>query len=120
MKAPWSLRYKQPPPTLQVLYQHTPVAELERYPQGYLFRYLPRFRELNLLPFPGLALGKGEIPSVELPVFFQERLPDMKRPEIEEKLRTLNIPATDTLRLLAELGSHAVTDPFELRLKAAA
>lgn len=120
MKAPWKLRYKQPPPTLQVLYRHELVAELERYPQGYVFRYLPAFQELKLLPFPGLPAGKGEIPSDELPVFFQERLPDMKRPEIWEKVRALQIAPTDMLRLLAELGSHAVTDPFELRLKMAA
>lgn len=120
MKTPWRLRYRQPPPTLQVLYRHELVAELERYPQGYIFRYLPAFRELGILPFPGLPPGQGEIPSEDLPVFFQERLPDMKRPEIQEKIRLLKIPTTDTLRLLAELGSHVVTDPFELRLKLAA
>jgi hypothetical protein len=120
MKTPWKLRYTQPPPTLQVLYKHELVAELERYPQGYLFRYLPVFHDLALQPFPGLPAGKGEIPSEELPVFFQERLPDMRRPEIQEKILALKISPTDMLRLLAELGSHAVTDPFELRLKIAA
>lgn len=120
MKPPWKLLYRQPPPTLQVLYRDVLVAELERYPQGYMFHYLPAFQELKLLPFPGLPMEMGEIASEELPVFFQERLPDMRRPEIQEKVRLLKIPATDTLRLLAELGSHAVTDPFELRLKLAA
>jgi hypothetical protein len=116
----WSYKYKTPPPTLLVLYQGKPVAELEKYPQGYLFRYLPTFRQLSLLPFPGLALDKGDIPSEELPVFFQERLPDMKRPEIQQRIKQLKIPNTDTLRLLVALGSHAVTDPFELVLKSAA
>jgi HipA-like protein len=116
----WSYRYKTPPPTLQVLYHGTPVAELERYQQGYMFRYLSTFHELNLLPFPGLALEKGDIASEELPVFFRERLPDMKRPEVQEKIDRLNIARDDILRLLAELGTHAVTDPFELRLKNAA
>lgn len=120
MKTPWSYRYKAPPPTLLVLYQGNRVAELEKYPQGYLFRYLPAFRQMNLLPFPGLAPGKGDIPSEELPVFFQERLPDMKRPEIQVRIEQLKISPTDTLRLLVELGSHAVTDPFELVLKTAA
>ena len=120
MKIPWSYKYKAPPPTLLVLYQGTHVAELEKYPQGYVFRYLPAFSQLHLLPFPGLALDKGDIPSEELPVFFQERLPDMKRPEIQSRIQQLKISHDDTLRLLVELGSHAVTDPFELVLKAAA
>jgi HipA-like protein len=120
MKKLFGYRYKAPPPTLQVLYQGKCVAELEKYPQGYIFRYLPAFEALHLLPFPGLAPEKGDIPSEELPAFFQERLPDMRRPEVQEKLRLLKIPSDDTLRLLAAVGSHAITDPFELRLKSAA
>ena len=120
MKRLWSYKYKTPPPTLLVLYQAIRVAELEKYPQGYVFRYLPAFHQLNLLAFPGLAPGRGDIPSEELPVFFQERLPDMKRPEIQARIRQLQISPDDTLRLLVELGSHAVTDPFELVLKTAA
>lgn len=120
MKRFLTLRYKQPPPTLQVLYQHVPVAELERYPEGYVFRYLPAFADLHLLPFPGLPMGKGEIPSEDVPVFFKERLPDLKRPEIQDRIRTSKLDTSDTLRLLAELGSHVVTDPFELRFKTAA
>jgi hypothetical protein len=116
----WTYRYKTPPPTLEVLYQGTPVAELERYRQGYMFRYLPAFATFELLPFPGLAPGKGDIAAEELPVFFQERLPDTNRPEIQRRMDSLGLSSTDTIRMLAGLGSHAVTDPFELRLKQAA
>lgn len=116
----WNYRYKTPPPRLAVLYQGTRVAELQKYPQGFIFRYLPMFRDLNLTPFPGLTPDKGDLPFEELPPFFQERLPDMRRPEIQEQIRRLGIRDDDELRLLAALGSHAVTDPFEFRLEVAA
>ncbi len=120
MEKLWHFKYKTPPPTLAVLYQGTRVAELQKWSQGFVFRYLPAFRELCLLPFPGLAPRMGDIPFEELPAFFQERLPDLRRPEIQQKMRALGIDQRDKLKLLAELGSHAVTDPFELRLVPAA
>lgn len=116
----WRFRYKEPPPTLLVLYQGTRVAELEKYAQGFVFRYLPDFKRLSLSPFPGLPFAVGDLPFQELPVYFLERLPDMKRPEIRERMRALRISADDTLRLLAELGSHSVTDPFVFQLAIAA
>jgi HipA-like protein len=116
----WHYRYKTPPPILIVLYQGVRVAELQKYVQGYIFRYLPIFRDMNLTAFPGLPLEKGDLAFEELPAFFQERLPDMRRPEIRQRLQELGISSDDELRLLATLGSHAVTDPYELRLVAAA
>jgi hypothetical protein len=116
----WRYRYKIPAPTLLVLYRDVLVAELKEFAQGgYLFRYLPPFRQMNLAPFPGLPPGKDSLFS-ELPAFFQERLPDMRRPEIRELVEKSGIPEGQKLRLLATLGSHAITDPFEFRLKATA
>jgi HipA-like protein len=115
----WRYRYKTPPPTLQVLYQHTLVAELQEFRTGgYLFRYMPEFQHMNLSPFPGLPIGKDSLFS-ELPAFFAERLPDMRRPEVREAVEKSGIPKENKLRLLATFGSHAITDPFEFRLKAA-
>jgi HipA-like protein len=114
-------RYKTPPPTLLVYYQDVCVAELEEFATGgYEFRYLQPFRDLSLSPFPGLSPTKGKLLFDQLPPFFQERLPDMRRPEIQELVHRSGIPETNKLKLLAELGSHAITDPFEFRLKAAA
>jgi HipA-like protein len=111
-------RYKAPPPTLLVYYQSACVAELQEFPTGgYEFRYLPAFRDLNLAPFPGLSSTKGKLLFDNLPPFFQERLPDMRRPEIQEQVQRSGIAETNKLQLLAELGSHAITDPFEFRLK---
>lgn len=116
----WRYRYKTPPPTLLVLYRDVLVAELQEFAQGgYLFRYLPSFQQMSLSPFPGLPLGKDSL-FEELPAFFQERLPDMRRPEIRELVAKTGIPEGEKLRLLATLGSHAITDPFEFRLKAIA
>lgn len=43
----------------------------------------------------------------------------MRRPEIREQIKQGRISPDDKLQLLATLGSHAITDPFEFRLQAA-
>jgi len=112
-------RFSSPPPKLHVLYQGTDVAELVRQKDHYVFRYLDGFRHLQLTPFPGLPdLGKEYI-SPDLPRFFAERIPDLRRPEIRELIRIQKIQQDDELALLAALGRMSVTDPFELVLKAA-
>jgi HipA-like protein len=118
----WKFRYKMPPPTLVVFYQGHPIAELEQAHTmpGYLFRYLPAFRMLQLSPFPGLPLGTDDRHFYDLPTYFEERLPDMKRPEISELVRLHKVPTDSKLHLLALLGSQTITDPFEFRLKNAA
>jgi HipA-like protein len=116
----WRYESKTPPPTLEVVYQGEAVAQLQKFPQGYMFRYLPAFRRHTLSPFPGLATDKGDLAFEELPAFFQERLPDMRRPEIQELIRVYGIKQENTLELLARVGTHAITDPFELRLAVAA
>lgn len=116
----WKLGYKEPPPTLVVVYRDQPIAELEQAPHGYLFRYLPAFEQMDLSPFPGLPLESGDRFFYDLPTYFEERLPDMKRPEIREWMELRKIPTTSKLQLLVQLGSHTITDPFEFRLKYAA
>jgi hypothetical protein len=96
------------------------VAELQEFSEGYIFRYLPAFGRLRLSPFPGLSFDKGDLPFEELPAFFQERLPDMRRPEIQERIKEEGISLESKLQLLATLGSHAITDPFEFRLQSVA
>ncbi len=119
-KRRWWYRYKTPPPTLLVVYQGQPVAELSEFQEGgFRFRYLPEFGKLGLAPFPGLSPNKGELLFSDLPAFFQERLPDLRRPEIQEQVLLSGIPEGNKLQLLAMLGSHAITDPFEFRLREA-
>jgi hypothetical protein len=116
----WGYAYKEPPPTLLIFYHDRQVAELEEDPKGYVFRYLPEFRHMNLTPFPGLPADQSESFFYQLPTYFQERLPDLRRPEIREYMLRNEISADSKLQLLAELSSHTVTDPFEFRLKIAA
>jgi len=116
----WKFGYKEPPPTLMVLHHEVPIAELEQVEHGYLFRYLPAFENMELAPLPGLSLGGGDQFFYELPTYFEERLPDMTRPDIQEWIVQNKIPENARLQLLARLGSHTITDPFEFRLKAVA
>ena len=55
----------------------------------------------------------------ELPLYFRERLPDTRRPDVQRVMQQFHIPDNDNLLLLATLGKHAVTDPFEFQLAAA-
>ena len=108
-------RYSSPPPKLHVLYQGTNVAELMKTRGKFVFKYLPAFQTLRLAPFPGMTdVTMTEYVSTDLPRFFAERIPDIRRPEIKELIRQKRIPETDELALLAALGHLSVTDPFEL------
>jgi hypothetical protein len=99
-----------------------PVAELRREKMGdqelYHFKYLPKFQEADLAPLPGFPdLGK-DYWQEELWAFFAERIPDVRRPEIAAVLKQKRISEYEKLKLLAELGSLSVTDPFVLRMVA--
>jgi HipA-like protein len=111
-------RYHNPPPSLKILYEGTQVGELKREGQFYCFRYLPSFSAMGLEPLPGLALG-AEYKSPTLPLYFRERLPDVKRADVRRLVQQFNIPTDDELLLLATLGKHTITDPFEFQLSAA-
>jgi HipA-like protein len=119
MALPWApkskMSYKSPPPTLVVSYAGRDVAELKRVNGKYAFQYLADFRELNLSPLPGLPTVAGETMHEELPLFFKERLPDLRRPEINRWLYLHpEIDRNDDLQLLGALGAHSITDSFVL------
>jgi hypothetical protein len=51
----------------------------------------------------------------DLPLFFKERLPDLRRPEISNWLRNNpQIDINDDLQLLGALGARSITDSFVL------
>ena len=114
------MRYGGPPPTVQVLFEGEPVAELKSLRGKYLFRYLPGFRFKGLASLPGFPDLEKEYESVELFPFFEERIPDLRRPEIKESVRTKGLNEQDRLGLLCALGRRSVTDSYELRFKSAA
>ena len=117
-----SIFRKGPPPTLQILFQGEQIAELTKLSSGgkvrYSFRYLPAFERLNLAALPGLPVSPSALESSELWPFFAERIPDARRPEIQAWMKLKGLTEQDDIRLLAELGSHSVTDPFEILIAA--
>lgn len=114
------MSYQSPPPTLLVSYANQTVAELKRVEGKYLFRYLEAFKILNLSPLPGLPQLDGESKHDELPLFFKERLPDLRRPEISNWLRNNpSVDINDDLQLLGTLGARSITDSFVLFRRAA-
>ena len=114
--------HEGPPPALQILFQDVLVAELSKSVKGgqavYTFRYLPAFKAQNLAALPGLPYSEQAQERKELWAFFAERIPDMRRPEISAWMKLKKLDAKDDIRLLAELGSHSITDPFQIKLVA--
>jgi len=111
---------KGPPPTLQLLFKGTLVAELrkDKVQPEYSFRYLPAFKALNLAPLPGLPYREQWQTRSELWPFFAERIPDVRRPEIKAWMKLKGLTGLDDIALLAALGAYAITDPFEIRMAA--
>jgi len=72
-----------------------------------------------LAPLPGLPYSEDVLVSRELWPFFLERIPDVRRPEIQAWMKQHKLSEYDDIRLLTELGAHSATDPFEIRLVAA-
>jgi hypothetical protein len=117
-----SILHKGPPPTLQILFQGTLVAELRKNrilggPE-YSFKYLPAFKELKLAALPGLPYWEEVQTRSELWPFFAERIPDVRRPEVLAWMKMNKLSGNDDIALLAVLGAHSITDPFEIRLAA--
>jgi HipA N-terminal domain len=117
----WSSRLKTPPPRIEVLFHEEPVARLTRGREGrYVFEYLPAFEEKRLAALPGLPFGR-EHTSIDLFPFFEERIPELCRPEVLDWLRRHDVKTDDDrLKLLGTLGKKSVTDSFELRWTTAA
>jgi HipA-like protein len=120
MLNPWAskskMSYKTPPPTLLVSYAGRVVAELKKVGRKYSFQYLDAFQEMNLSPLPGLPMSGESSLHDELPLFFKERLPDLRRPEISSWLQAHpSVDRNDDLQLLGALGAHSITDSFVIR-----
>lgn len=110
---------KGPPPALQILFRGTLVAELGKAKRNgrsvYTFKYLSTFRQLNLAALPGLPYSEEPQSSNELWPFFAERIPDVRRPEIQAWMKLKRLSEYDDIALLAALGAHSATDPYEIR-----
>ncbi len=114
----WESRFRTPPPRLEVVFDETVVAVLGRRRDGwYTFKYLPTFGQLSLAPLPGFPkVDDREYVSIDLFPFFAERIPELRRPEVQEWLKKHpSIDVSDKLGLLAALGKESVTDSYELR-----
>ena len=115
----FGLRYRTPPPTVEILFSGEPVGELTKEGRLFTFTYLPAFAASKLAPIPGFPdIGK-QYKSIRLWPFFAQRIPDKKRPEIERFMKDHDLVDASELKLLTALGVRSVTDPFELRQKAA-
>src|ERR1700674_1622960 len=95
--------YDSPPPTLKILYNGEQIAELKREGNRYTFRYLDAFYTMSLQPLPGLDPDRTH-ESAELFLYFRERLPDTRRPDVKRLMKQFGIPENNSLLLLATLG----------------
>ena len=119
MRKGMGFSFTEPPPRLTILFSGVEVAELTQKKKGgsFIFQYTPAFKQLELTPLPGLQDLDRRYESDQLWPYVAERIPDMRRPEIRSLVEQRGLQQASELRLLAELGAHSVTDPFQIETK---
>jgi HipA-like protein len=100
-----------------VQYGTTAIGELRRERRGvYAFSYLPGFfqADLKALPdFPDPQIGK-KYRSDHLWPFFANRIPDLRRDDVQELIKKNRLKKSDELELLLTLGRETINNPFYL------
>jgi len=101
--------------------QRVHVGTLRREGDEFVFRYTPEFRlRAELPPIPDFPDKEREYRMADLWPFFEQRIPPVERPDVEEVLRRRKMsPDSDRLLLLSELGRRALSSPYELELRPA-
>ena|SRR5579862_1983255 len=103
-------------PRVLVQYGTVPIGELTRARRDFVFSYLPGFfsTELKALPdFPEPRAGK-KYRSEHLWPFFANRIPDLRREDIQELMKKNRLRESDQIELLLALGRETINNPFHL------
>jgi HipA-like protein len=104
----------------KVLVQYGAVAigELRRKDHEYLFSYLPAFFNSDLKPLPDFPHPvRGKVyRNAHLWPFFANRIPDLRRDDVQEVIKESRLKKSDELELLVKLGRETINNPFYLTL----
>ena len=110
------MMFKRQPHVL-VQYGTVPIGELRRgRRRDFVFSYLPGFfsTDLKALPdFPNPEMGK-QYRSEHLWPFFANRIPDLRRDDVQELMKKNRLRTSDELELLLTLGRETINNPFHL------
>ena len=103
---------------LKVLVQYgsAPIGELYRDGDEYVFAYLPGFFKAGLKPLPDFPnpVRSKRYRSSQLWPFFANRIPDLRRDDVREVIKTGGVKKSDELELLVTLGRETINNPFHL------
>jgi HipA-like protein len=88
------------------------VGYLKKIPEGYVFEYDMHYLENNKRIFFAKVKGNKFINN-KMFAFFKSRLPDEKRPDIQEILKSYGLKEYDDFELLARTKGKIMTDNYE-------
>lgn len=88
------------------------VGYLKKIPEGYVFEYDENYLKKNKKIFFAKSKGNKFINN-NMFAFFKSRLPDEKRPDIQEILESYGLKEYDDFELLARTKGKIMTDNYE-------
>lgn len=89
------------------------LGTLSRDGREFVFRYDREFaRDPDAKPISAFPELDREYRQEELWPFFAVRLPPIERDDVRKAMERRHIPASDVLRLLAELSARGVSSPY--------
>jgi HipA-like protein len=97
-----------------VQYHAASIGELRREGEQFVFSYLPAFFDTELKPIPDFPDPRKTYHNTHLWPFFANRIPDLRREDVQEFLRERRLKETDKFDLLLALGRETINNPFQL------
>ena len=97
-----------------VQYRATSIGELRKEGDEFVFSYLPAFFDANLKPIPDFPDPKRTYHNAHLWPFFANRIPDLRRDDVQVFLKERQLKESDKFGLLLTLGRETINNPFQL------
>lgn len=99
----------------ELKYKKLLVAILKLEKGIWNFSYSQAFKNQDLLkPLPDFPNLDKVYQNKELYPFFLHRIPSVKQPKVQKKIKKYNIDATNEAALLKFFGLHSISNPFLL------
>jgi hypothetical protein len=103
---------------LSLKYKNQKMGKLWFGKGKYYFEYDDSFKTTNLRPLTGFENLGMVYESARLFLFFVMRIPDLKRVDLTEVVKTNHLsPDSSPLRKLSVLGLKTINDPYVLTLE---
>lgn len=102
--------------TFKLSYKKLLVGELKLKDGVWSYQYSDDFKNQNeIKPIPDFPSINKIYESKELYPFFLHRIPSIKQPKVQEKIKKNNLDETNEVDLLRLFGLRSISNPFLLK-----